>query len=134
MIHEADPGQPRQPRVSIVVTADAPRQSLDALVDAVERHPHRTSLEVLVVSPNGHRFGEISTDRPFVRYVAAPIGADAGELRANGIRHASGDVVVLLDADRSIDDSVLDRLLDPSTTAPPPVRMTPPFSAATPSP
>jgi hypothetical protein len=104
-----------QPRVSIVVAADGCRKAVDVLVEVVQRHPSRSSLEVLVVSPASHRLtSDNGTDHPFVRYVVAPIGSKPGELRANGIRHASGDVVILLDGDREINAAMVDRLLAPT--------------------
>jgi glycosyltransferase involved in cell wall biosynthesis len=115
--HESDQEQPRQPRVSIVVAADGSRQAVDVLVDVVQRHPRRASLEVLVVTPSSQRLADVASEHSFVRYVSAPIGAEPGELRANGIRHASGDVVFLLDGDREIDEALVDSLLSPAINA-----------------
>jgi glycosyltransferase involved in cell wall biosynthesis len=107
-----------QPRVSIVVASNGCRETVDVLVDVVRRHPQRASLEVLIVSPGSHRAAnDRSSDQPFVRHVVAPVGAAPGELRANGIRHASGDVVILLDGDRAIDAALLDSLLAPAARA-----------------
>jgi hypothetical protein len=113
-----DPTAVAQPRVSIVVAANGCREAVDVLVDVVQRHPRRESLEVVVVSAGIHRNGsDKSMDQPFVRHVVAPIGAEPGELRANGIRHASGDVVILLDADQPIDAVYVDSLLTPAFRA-----------------
>lgn len=115
---DSDPVPANHPRVSIVVAANGSREAVDVLVDVVQRHPRRSSLEVLVVSPGNHRTShDRAAGHSFVRYVAAPVGAAPGELRANGIRHASGDVVILLDGDRTIDAALVDSLLTPAIRA-----------------
>jgi hypothetical protein len=106
-----DQRQSHQPRVSIVLTANAPRHSVEALIDIVRRHPRRDSLEVLVVSAGGLHDADVPARQSFVRHVAAPAGAAAGELRANGMRHATGNVVFLLDGDRAIDEALVDSIL-----------------------
>lgn len=113
-IHEA---LPAQPRVSVVVAAETPHQWLDAFVAAIPRHTPASSLEVIVVRASGHR----STDdrplaHPLVRYVGAPPGAEAAELRRNGIRHASGDVIVLCDGRAPLEPGFIDSLLLATTT------------------
>ena len=115
---DPNPAPRYQPRVSIVVASNGCREAVDALVDVIQHHPRRASLEVLVVGAGPHHAAnDRSSDQPFLHYVVAPAGAESGELRANGIRHASGDVVILLDGDRPIDAALVDSFLSPDVQA-----------------
>jgi hypothetical protein len=71
---------------------------------------------VLIVRPGvgaaGRRHSEERDARhPMVRYIGVPSGATSAQVMAQGIRHASGDFVMLLDDDRPFDPSILERLI-----------------------
>lgn len=106
---------PGAPRVSIVLAADAARECLGSLL---ELFPIETGadargqpVEVLVVRPSARRITEERDLRhPLVRYIGTGFNATRPEMREEGIRHASGDVVVLVDDDRQLDLAYLQRL------------------------
>lgn len=105
-----------RPKVSIILAADAARQCLDELLRlfSSEGRPdsRAAGVEVLVVRPGARRIGEERDGRhPIVRYVGAPADATRCELREQGIRHAIGDVVVLVDDDRQLDLRFLEDLI-----------------------
>src|SRR4051812_33834577 len=85
-----------QPRLSIVVAADRPVPALDVMMTTLEHRARHTPVEVILVQPLGERTNELDAAHPLVRRVTAPAGSALGELRANGLRHARGDVVVLV--------------------------------------
>lgn len=125
---EVDLRRPRHvprphPRLSLVVTADVSRQWLDDLVATVPRHLGPDVVEVLVVRAAGPRFEIERLPRdPHVRYVTAPYGAQSSELRANGIREANGDLVLLIDNERPMEPGTVARLVALSSTGDVPER------------
>lgn len=104
------------PRLSLIVAADVSRQWLDSLLATVPRQLGPDVVEVLVVRAASPRSDFERTPRhSHVRFVTAPAGAEVGELRANGLRQASGDLVLLLDSDRPVEPGMIARLMELSS-------------------
>jgi hypothetical protein len=99
------------PRLSIVVVGEVSRHWLEALVNMLPWNGLPLAVEVLVVRAGGRRAAdERELRHSIIRYVAAPANATCAEMRANGIRHASGDFVVFLDDGRPVDPGLIERL------------------------
>jgi hypothetical protein len=95
------------PRVSIVVTW---RRDLEELADMLNaRLPHRDpgdSVDFIVVTleplPD-----ETHQTYPALRFITAEPDASIEEMRVLGMRHAFGDIVLLLDGE--VDDATIER-------------------------
>ena len=96
-----------RPKLSVIVAADVPRQWLDQLVGALPSDSEASAVEILVVPPGDRPHDEREARHRIVRYVGSRPGATRAELRADGIRHASGELVVLLDDENPLGLDVL---------------------------
>ena len=104
-----------RPKVSIVLAAEAVRECLGDLLAFLPPEggldARTQSVEVLVVRPGARRISEERELRhPLVRFIGTASDATRPEMREQGIRHASGDVVVLVDEGRQFDLPYIQRL------------------------
>lgn len=104
-----------RPKVSIVLAVEAARECLRDLMALLPADSgpevRNQAVEVLVVRPGARRITEERELRhPLVRIIGTASNATRPEMRAQGLRHASGDVVVLVDEGRQFDLPYLQRL------------------------
>jgi 4,4'-diaponeurosporenoate glycosyltransferase len=111
--HPAPTGAAR--RVSIVIPARDEELSLPSLLADLGHSRPAGSQVVVVDDHSSDRTREIAASHPFVEVVDAPDLPDGwtGKCWAchTGAEHATGDVIVFLDADVRLADGALDRLV-----------------------
>lgn len=92
------------PRVSVIV---AWPHSADALREMLMKHASRSSAQTpdMIVVTSTRLDHALIADFPDVRFVPAPADATAARMRKLGMREASGDVVMLIDADDIADEN-----------------------------
>lgn len=95
------------PRVSIVVTWRRDLESLSDMLNA--RLPRRDPAEavdfiVVTAEPTSH---EVHQAYPAVRFIAVEPQSSLEDMRVIGMRHAFGDIVLLLDGE--VDDAIVER-------------------------
>ena len=87
------------PRVSVVITWPHSAESLREMLKArAGRERARTPDTVVVTTACVDR--AISATFPDIHFVIAPADATTARMRRIGLQHATGDVVMLMDADR----------------------------------
>jgi hypothetical protein len=100
------------PGLSIIIAADVSRAWLDRLLAVLPRQGRSSRIEVLLVRAGVRRPGEERDVRhPLVRYVTAPAAGSRAELRAQAVRYAAGDFLMLLDDDAPVNMMMIERFL-----------------------
>jgi len=101
-------------RLSIIVAAERPRRWLEMIHAVLARYGGAAAVEIVVVRPGSALTDQRDGREPHLAvtsYLAAPADASRAELRAQGIRAATGAFVVLFDDERPLDPGGVDRVL-----------------------
>lgn len=95
------------PRVSIVVTWRRDLESLSDMLNArLPRRDPAEAVDFIVVTSEPIAL-EVHQAYPGVRFINADATASPEDMRVVGMRHAYGDIVLLLDGE--VDDAIVER-------------------------
>jgi hypothetical protein len=85
-----------KPRVSVVLISDGTLDELEGTIGWLHRHCHDISAElVAVVATTDEEIALLEENWPSVRFSGVSRGSSLPEMRQNGLRVATGDVVAM---------------------------------------
>ena len=110
MVAPAQTSRPGRPVVSIVM-AGATQPDTPARLDAMAAAAAECVVELIVVAGGGGGNDELAARLPHARFVTCPRESSRAELRAAGMRLATGDIIALVDDDLQVDTDWIAELL-----------------------
>jgi glycosyltransferase involved in cell wall biosynthesis len=106
---DASANRPGPPRVSVVVPVFNEERTIGAIVEGIRRHDFVH--EVIVVDDGSRDDTAATAERAGARVIRHPHNIGNGSSVKDGIRHATQDVVVLMDGDGQHDPEDIPKLL-----------------------
>ena len=114
---------PTTPTVSVVITSDEPEDVLSSRLASLGTRFDLASAEYIVAwAASARATGELKRRFPQVRLISSPSNTTLGELRIQGMKAATGDIVLLPQQQGSLaterSDSAIALLHDPASERP----------------